>query len=151
MIRTTLVVLLAISLGGFVQSGILAKESPDNIKFRAVNDPEVLKANATARRRLPEFVKAFQSKAGQGFNVKIAFRDGEDTEHMWVKVSKIDGATISGSLNSDPIQVKNIKAGDPVSLNQSQVEDWTYTDRAGKRQGLFCLPALRNKENATGK
>ena len=58
-----------------------------------------------------------------GDNVKIAFIDGDETEHMWVEITKVvDKDNFEGVLNNDPIVVQNIEIGDPVKVNRSQIE-----------------------------
>jgi len=58
---------------------------------------------------------------------KIAFKEEEQTEHMFVKVRKIetipDKETVyEGDLDNDPLHLKNIKYGDKVRFGFNQIE-----------------------------
>jgi uncharacterized protein YegJ (DUF2314 family) len=61
--------------------------------------------------------KLKESETKEKLFIKKTFKDelGE-SEHMWVSVDKIDfeSRTISGALDNDPVDLKNIKCGDKV-------------------------------------
>jgi len=62
-------------------------------------------------------------KIGVGDWVKMAFVDGKETEHMWVKIKKVkDKDNFEGVLDNDPIVVHNIKLGDKVTVKRSDIE-----------------------------
>jgi len=125
----------------------------DKVVMHKTDDPEVLKTISIARSRWPEFVSAFNNKQGDKFEVKVPFRDKESgqLELMWILVKQINGSTIRGSLDNDPVSVKNIKAGDPVTAKQADIEDWTYVDKANKQRGLFLAPILNKRASKTQK
>jgi uncharacterized protein YegJ (DUF2314 family) len=110
-------------------------------------DPELEAAAAEARRRWPEFLKAFKERqALQGFAVKKRYVADGRAEHMWVEVKRIDGQAIFGSLDSNPETLVHMKAGDDVTLDSSEVEDWVYSD--GKRMvGGFQGEVLKRRQH----
>jgi uncharacterized protein YegJ (DUF2314 family) len=150
--RVTILLSLSLLLFSCGQLSVFAaekaenlEEKPNNLRLSDAGDPNLAKAIAIARSHWSEFVSAFQRGAGSKFSVKKLFRDGEQEEHMWIRVSKLDGANIEGTLNSEPILVKNIKQGDSVRTKQSAVEDWMYVDSGNKTHGIFSAAVLTKK------
>ena len=94
------------------------------------DDPEMREAIAEARSKWGQFTAAFaEHKPGRICMVKAPFKvKGSHAEHMWVKVSAINGQTISGTLENDPMEGGKYKLGDNVSVKVSDVEDWAYND-----------------------
>jgi len=98
------------------------------------------KAKAEARRRLPEFVKAFEArKNGDKFFLKRRFEDGEHTEWMWVEISSAEGDRYFGVLLNDPLWIKKIVRGDGVHVEREDIEDWIFST-GGKAVGGFSTP-----------
>lgn len=61
--------------------------------------------------------------------VKLAFIDNKKVEWMWVKVEKvIDADHIEGTLDNDPISVRNVKLGDDVKVERSQIAELMKKD-----------------------
>lgn len=95
------------------------------------DDPLMLAAIGEARRRWPEFARAFAT-AGKGaadpgsFSVKFAAREGEVVEHLWVSVTAIDGETVRGTVGNEPVQLKELELGKPVELPVAELEDWLF-------------------------
>lgn len=93
------------------------------------DDPRLKAAVADARRRWPEFVKAFeQRQPSQTFAVKALFRDGEQGEWMWVDVWRIKDEMIEGKLGNKPASVHNVRESDQVTVKASEIGDWLYQD-----------------------
>ena len=55
--------------------------------------------------------------------VKKKFTDGDRCEHAWVKVAGKTGSTLLGTVDNDMVAVGNVKCGDPVTLEFSEVEE----------------------------
>jgi len=56
--------------------------------------------------------------------VKRSFRtETELIEHMWVKVVSVDGDTITGILENDPLFVKGLVCGDEITVERGQIEE----------------------------
>jgi uncharacterized protein YegJ (DUF2314 family) len=106
------------------------------------DDPRMVAAVAEARRRWPEFVKAFKAKRPlQGFAVKVPFKEDAETEFMWVEVLKIDGEKIEGKLSNEPNTIKKLKLNDKVTVKVADVQDWIYSD-GEKMVGGFSAKVL---------
>ncbi len=73
--------------------------------------------------------------------VKKKFIDKEKVEHMWVHVDSYKEGKFFGTLDNTPIDVKNIKNGDPVVVTMDEVEDWVIVsmknDVFGIEAGLY--------------
>lgn len=109
----------------------------------AEDDPRMQAAVAEARRRWPEFVEAFHArKSEQLFGVKAPITRGGQTEFIWLSVSRIEGETIHGKLDNDPVN-PDLKCGESVSVPLSDLNDWAYSD-GEKMVGPFTLEVLQN-------
>jgi hypothetical protein len=58
-----------------------------------------------------------------GRHVKVAFQSADcQVEHMWVLVTHIDGDSLVGTLDSEPVSVTHVGHGDRVVLSRVQIE-----------------------------
>ena len=53
--------------------------------------------------------------------VKKTFREGGNTEHMWVEVKSVKDNALIGLLNNDPYFIANIKCGDEVVIRLEEI------------------------------
>jgi uncharacterized protein YegJ (DUF2314 family) len=110
------------------------------------DDPKLKETVQEALRRWPEFVQAFaRRKAGQKFGVKLEFKDGEESEFMWIVVDAIEAEQVRGVLDNAPVTVKNVKSGDVVTARQADVLDWAYED-GEELVGGFSLKVLAGQK-----
>lgn len=58
--------------------------------------------------------KAFPGTSPEGKN---------EVEHMWVKVQSVQGHTLFGTLNSDPVYDCGVSYEDPVQVDIEEVEE----------------------------
>lgn len=108
------------------------------------DDPRLLAAVAEARRRWPEFLQAFQRREpDQTFSVKAPFTDGEKTEWMWVMVSSLAEEVLEGNLGNAPVEVRNVREGDRVTVRVSEIGDWVYQDGMNLIGGFSLTPPGR--------
>jgi uncharacterized protein YegJ (DUF2314 family) len=103
-------------------------------------------AVAEARQRWPEFVAAFQSRAGEYFSVKAPIRSAGNTEFIWIHVDALDGDTVRGRLGNDPVDLGHLKEGDAVSVPLGEVNDWAFL-QAGQPIGMFTVSVLQAVQN----
>ncbi len=105
---------------------------------------EMLRAEAEARARFPEFASAFERRQdGHTFFVKAPFGPPGETEYLWIDVEVITENNIRGSITSDPKRPIGYRAGDVVNVKVSEISDWTYSE--GKtRLGGFTIAVLKN-------
>jgi uncharacterized protein YegJ (DUF2314 family) len=95
------------------------------------DDPRMAAAVLEAKKRLTEFTKAFaKARDGWQFSVKAPFseKDSEESEYMWVHVSRVDFDAVHGTLLNDPEFVKSFKYDDVVRVPMDQIVDWVYSD-----------------------
>lgn len=129
---------------GSSQAGRSSEEEAGNIRMRRGDDAALAKAAQDARANWKEFETAYNAKNGESFFVKAPFKDGEEVEHMWIKVSAIDQKNVTGVLNNDPEMVHNIKIGDTVTILIDQTEDWMY--RLNKElKGGYSIKVLQGQ------
>jgi uncharacterized protein YegJ (DUF2314 family) len=94
-------------------------------------------AVAEARRRWPEFVAAFeQRRAGQLFAVKAPITDGNNTEFMWAAVTAIEGDLVLGTLENEPVDLKNFRYGGRVRIPSIDLNDWIISEGDSHRGGF---------------
>jgi len=106
------------------------------------NDTQLQEASNAATSMWSIFVNAFEQRhPGQTFAVKAPFTDGHETEYMWLLVTEIGENTVIGSLDNDPVYLRNVGAGDTVTVSLDQVNDWLYTD-GEEMVGGFTAEAL---------
>ena len=112
----------------------------------APDDPDLLRAAEEARGRWGEFETAFRNPAPsqETFSVKLPISEGERTEHMWVSVEAVEGDTITGTLDNQPLDLQFIREGDRVRGRVAEVEDWIFM-QDGQPVGLFSLKVLEKK------
>jgi len=60
---------------------------------------------------------------------------------MWLLVKEIGDETVIGSLDNDPVYLRNVGAGDTLTITIDQVNDWLYTD-GDEMVGGFTTEAL---------
>lgn len=115
---------------------------PSNSSFMGVKVDKqsiIEQAPAIARHRFSTFEQAFRDKAPQDtFAVQAPFEDSGAVEHIWFKVTKIDGSDIKGLLTSEPKKLSNLKEGSEVSTNVDKIDDWMYTHN-GQNIGYFGM------------
>lgn len=110
------------------------------------DDAAMAAAIARARARLDEFLAlAANPPAGTSdFKLKVAVRDGEDTEHFWVTPFETAGKGFKGTLANEPQIVSNVEAGEEIEFSRSDVSDWGYT-KNGRQVGSYTVCVLFEK------
>ena len=116
--------------------------SEGGINYLGPDDPDMLKAIATARENFPFFVERLRApKPGDSdFSVKVGIKHGENTEHLWLGEVNIEGERISGTIGNDP-QTVPLKFGDHWEGDVSQLSDWAFLSD-GLMQGNYTLRAM---------
>lgn len=112
--------------------------------FGAREDDEALARSVEeARARWEEFVIAWGKRTpDQHFAVKLPFADGKRVEHMWVTVEEATSDRVSGVLDNDPTDVRNIAIGARVERDAAEIEDWLVFEADGTMRGGFSSKAL---------
>ena len=125
----------------------LRKSSNAAVVGASGDDPKMLTATAEARKTWPDFVKAFRNKPenSESFSAKFPFDAPDQKEFMWVEVVSIKGDTVVGRLGNDPVWVKDLKLGDEVKMNVSELSDWMYL-KDGEIVGGYTVKVLMEKQ-----
>lgn len=106
------------------------------------DDPLLQKAVAEARARWPEFVSAYERRAGESFSVKAPVTVGDNTEFIWISVTALEGGRIYGTLDNDPVNLGQLKCGSKVFVPVADVADWMYLDPQRGAVGGFSVKAV---------
>jgi uncharacterized protein YegJ (DUF2314 family) len=90
-----------------------------------------------ARRRWPEFVRAFEDREpDHTFAVKARIEEDDAYEFMWIVVDRLEGNQISGKINNEPVELKQVRLGDVWTLKREDVLDWLFTTPEGVHGGF---------------
>ena len=124
-------------------------ESSDPVMFPA-SERAMNSAIARARAEMGTFISAFTTpKATQSnFAVKKAFpskRDGvASEEHIWLSGLSYRDGRFDGRVANDPLDVKEVKAGDHATVERSDASDWMFVED-GYLVGGYTLLVLRDQ------
>lgn len=126
---------------------VIRREGYSPIVNVANADPEMEAAIQKAHSTLPEFIQAMQNPPANDtdFVIKAAFWEGRQSEHMWVSQLAYQDGVFRGVLDNQPYYIKNVKAGDTVSVQEKDISDWFYYQN-GKRIGGYSLALLLKRE-----
>jgi uncharacterized protein YegJ (DUF2314 family) len=94
-----------------------------------------------ARKTIREFIKALKHPApGQeDFEVKKAFTQGNQVEHIWISDVQIIGHhLLQGRVDNQPRKITGVKLGQVVTVNPKEISDWLYVDN-GKLVGGYTV------------
>jgi uncharacterized protein YegJ (DUF2314 family) len=113
------------------------------------DDPVIALAKIEAQSHLDDFINKltehFRSDT-YTFSVKAPFTENSETEHMWVIVTSYNDGLFYGILGNEPLDLKNIKEGDPITVARSDVEDFLVSNSNNSELiGGFSLIAFGKK------
>jgi uncharacterized protein YegJ (DUF2314 family) len=105
-----------------------------DVAHNVEHTPEILAERDRERARLPALHKAFDAglQPGEYIQVKAPFnvREGGH-EWMWVEITRWHGKTITGTLQNEPVAVRDLHAGQVVQVQEDDVFDYirSYPDK----------------------
>ncbi len=112
----------------------------------ASQDADMNAAIEDARKHLPIFLSA-ADRLGQS-DEKLVVKWGKtltnapiEREHIWVTLNRIDGTTLTGTLDNQPENFPGA-IGDEVAFDLAEVSDWMIIQGNGKMQGAWTLRVL---------
>ncbi|MHB1082957.1 MAG: DUF2314 domain-containing protein [Prosthecobacter sp.] len=128
-------------LQDLVPAGLVGAEPAGNTVTINDDDPQLLAAQAEARKNWPAFMQAFKARGkDQYFAVKGRIIEGEASEYVWLQITDIDDTQVHGKLDSDPESLTKAKRGADLHIAIADVDDWLYSTGAGKdTQGGYTL------------
>jgi uncharacterized protein YegJ (DUF2314 family) len=116
------------------------------------DDPSIANAQEEAQTGWNAFVASFRSgfgKPGVHHDVKVALATADGAlEHLWVEVTSIEGETVKGTLNNDPVGDVGLKYGDEVTVKRTDVEDWAVFRKDKLLLGGFSIEAEPARDDA---
>ena len=98
-----------------------------------------------ARFSYQKFLDAFQTAGNKSsFSVKLAYpiSDNGGNEHIWVEDLRMEGKTLKGNLGNEPEYIPNLKLGDEVTVNASNISDWRFVSDGVVYGGFAIYPFL---------
>lgn len=128
----------------------------DSMEYSSVHlgkgDKIFLALKDTAQKHLQTFINGLKQH-GKDFNkyrfvVKSDFVQNGDHEHMWSRVFMYKNGVFQGLFIDSAFTVKNIKAGDRVSIKKDKIEDWiiSYVNSNQIISGGFSDKYLKSKK-----
>ncbi len=112
----------------------------------ADDDAEMNAAIERARRELPAVGTRF--RAGLPVEARLlakapwATGDG-GREHLWFTVTDWpEGGPVRGVMDSRPVYVDGLAAGQPVRVPEAELEDWALWSPDGEREGGYTIDVL---------
>jgi uncharacterized protein YegJ (DUF2314 family) len=127
--RRLFAALLALTL--LVIAGCSRSKEGDNYSGVSADDPAMNAAIAKAKATSAEFIRAFhEQKAGTtDFYVKKPYPTPSGSkEHMWISVSAEKDGVLTGTIANEAEETREVKNGQQVTLNISEISDWKYQD-----------------------
>jgi uncharacterized protein YegJ (DUF2314 family) len=106
----------------------------EDIAHNVEHTPEVLAERDRERAKLPALHKAFNAglQPGEYIQVKAPFTiPGRGHEWMWVEITRWRGKIIMGTLQNEPVDIRDLHAGQVVQVNEDDVFDYirSYPDK----------------------
>jgi len=127
--KKALAIFVAIIIG--MTSACSRNPETNNIKRFQAEDQGMNAAIAKAKETSADFVRAFhKQQAGTNeFYVKKPYTaPSNGAEHMWISVTSEANGVFTGVIANDAEITKEVKMGDTVSVNISEISDWKYMD-----------------------
>lgn len=125
--------------------------APGKVLGARADDKDLLDASARAREKIPELRKLVAAglHAGERMMVKIGFPAGDGSkEYMWVEVSRwTDSGTVHGLLMNEPRDVRSLKAGQRVTVQETDVYDYVRVHPDGRTEGNETGKILEQRSN----
>lgn len=132
----------------------LADDNP-NVTRIARGDPAMAKAHEKSQKDLDSFLEKLRNPppGTDNYNIKLGFTDmakgvalttddtASNVEYMWVSEIKASGDHFTAVLGDTPEYIHNIKSGDRVEFEKSDIFDWMYIDN-GKIKGNYTVCPL---------
>lgn len=112
----------------------------------------LLNESKKERAKLPELRRDFLAglAPGEYIELKAPFKTPSGgNEWMWIEVTRWRGKTITGTLDNDPAEVPDLKAGQVVEVSQDDVFDYIRRFSDGHSEGNTTGKILEKLEQGT--
>lgn len=137
-----LAIVMALALVPTLSMG-QAKRDENEVTMVPGGDPEMNRAIEEARKTLDDFLALAARNPPDISHVKlkVMIKDRNGTEHFWVTPFRRNGAGFQGVLANEPKIVKNVRHGQQIDFQRSDITDWGYV-RDGKQFGSYTICVL---------
>ncbi|MBX4953920.1 DUF2314 domain-containing protein [Rhizobium lentis] len=138
-----------------VPTGLALADNP-NVQMVARGDPAMAKAHEKSQKGLDDFLEKLRNPPSgtENYNIKLGFTDkanvvalttdqtAPDVEYMWVHQIKASGDHFTALLGDTPEYIHNIKRGDHVAFEKSDIFDWMYIENGKVKGNYTACPLL---------
>lgn len=102
------------------------------------DDAKIKAAMEEAKKRLPEFVLAFERLGERSHAMfKGRFGNEDDGEYIWLKLQSVEAKALVGTIENHPVNPSIPRKGSVARVAIEHVADWAYVDEKEQGQGLF--------------
>lgn len=126
------------------------KQQDEMLVFIEEDNPKVLKAKQEAQASLDDFINKFKNRSQLGletYSIKTFFGEGENTEHMWVRVNSYQDRIFYELLANTPYVVTDLHMYDEVEVKRVDIEDWVIRDQDfNVIEGGYSIELLMDKK-----
>ena len=126
-----------------------------NVKRIAPGDPAMARAHEKSEKGLDAFLEKLSNPppGTDNYSIKLGFTDKAEgvalatdqmagnVEYMWVYEIRASGDHFTALLDDTPEDIRNIKPGDRVEFEKSDIFDWLYIEN-GKIVGNYTVCPL---------
>jgi uncharacterized protein YegJ (DUF2314 family) len=119
----------------------------DTIVMFKEDDPAMNAAMEQARASVRrDFIPVLKKPAPGcvAFSVKVAIKDGDKVEVMWLSNPTLEGDKFTGRIGNEPGIVKNVKLGQTYSVPVDEIADWMYIENK-RLVGGYTMRVMRDK------
>ena len=104
------------------------------------------RAVTEARKTVGEFIAVLKHPAPgqQDFEIKKAFVQNGQVEHIWLSDVQFAGNRFQGRVDNQPRKIQGLKLGQLVSVKPNEISDWLYIDH-GKLVGGYTVRVQYNE------
>lgn len=126
-----LFLILACAMALFLATGCSEPKEGKNYQDVEADDAAMNAAIAQAKATAGDFVRAFheQKPGTRDYDVKKPYpTPSGGMEHMWISVEAETNGVIHGVVVNEAEETREVKMGQSVTLNISEISDWKYVD-----------------------
>lgn len=148
--HSLLAVLLLVAMSGCGKSEpeIVVQKTPDQKERDAAIEQELEAATTHARHEVNSFITELSKPTGSNYAVKVPIQDKGQTEYFWLTAVSFKNDEFTGTIESNPQIVGNVKLGQSWTVKKNEISDWTF-QRAGQTHGNYTLRPLLKTKNAS--
>ncbi len=142
--KRLILILILIIIISVIAVRYIKNSEKKEIFFLKENDKKVSDAKQAAQLELP-FLIQYLNNSNYSCLIKIPFKEGDKTEHMWIYVTDYSNGKFGGLLANNPVYIKKYSFGDIIIIEKEEVEDWAIQDNEGNTfKGNFLEQILNS-------